>query len=383
MAVDEDFGQPDDDIVARHVENLIGSQAVPVEGEPGEPGGPEVDEDGIPIAPAAPTKGPTGEGLDAETDTAQGGRADGQTAPVSAVQKERRKRQLTEQERGEIEQEALRLRDENAAFRDREARMDERLRMVAERNRAEQAAREQAEQDEKIRRERPDPEIDPVGAELWDRRRETEELRASHDEIRQNQAQEAQLRVRDAVIGASRDAVNHYTSTHPYYSDAFTYLWRSRDEELSLAEPDPGSRAAIIENEKGMIVAMCYGLDQRTGQIFQKRHPDGRPINPGEVIDRWAQLRGFRPPGAAAADNGARVARPAGARQPARESFERVRRGVEDSRGVGAGTASGGARAVTFQTLANMTPAQIVELQLKNPELIDAAMEEYYASGGR
>jgi hypothetical protein len=190
---------------------------------------------------------------------------------------ERRIRELVEENR--------RYQQQLSEERERWARLDERSKQVREaRIAAEQAAKAA---------ERPDPSIDPVGAQLWD----TQQKLAAMEQWRQQQEQQfAQLQQGFTANQQEQQwqnwvmaEANNYSRTQPDYMDAARYAVAKRNEfwaelgyspeqaqQLTMAEANLVTRSAMANNRS--FGPAIYKFAQWMG--YQPANGNGKGVTP-------------------------------------------------------------------------------------------------------
>ena len=181
-----------------------------------------------------------------------------------------------------------RARQERAELQERWARMDERKRVMEEAGRQAQeeaARREQAAQ-------RPDPDVDPVGARLWDQEQRlvqmeqarAEEQRQYQTWVQGQQQQAEQQRIQYEVENWRANQEAMFKQTTPDYGTAVDYLHAKRLEHWQMM----GNNADEAEK---------MWLRERFAYVAQTKFNQDRGYptkNFGEVVYKLAQDLGYR-----------------------------------------------------------------------------------------
>lgn len=161
------------------------------------------------------------------------------------------------QEREAARQEVQRIAQENATLRENWARLEERQRMATE---AQQRA-QQAEQEMQRRAQRPDPDVDPQGATLWDTQQALAAVQAQNQQLMQTveqrtqqftgafqQNQMAQFAQMQANVG--RQKYPDYDARVDFARDQRKRLW------MSVGYPEQQA-TAIVQNEEVALLAQA------------------------------------------------------------------------------------------------------------------------------
>jgi hypothetical protein len=193
------------------------------------------------------------------------------------------------------------LERELAAERERVWRLDERRR-VSEEIEAATATRQQQPAEPPSRLgERPDPYYDPIGADLWDVRRETELVRMGLEEQQRSAAQH------EFSTWVNNDAVQ-FRAEHPDYDQATAHAYNFRVEYWKGLGLPEGKACAIVDQEAvatAMLArqngrsasATFYALAQKVG--YQPNGTQQSAARSAPVRQRQAPMRGkpqARPP---------------------------------------------------------------------------------------
>lgn len=194
---------------------------------------------------------------------------------------EKRIKQLLERENA--------LRQQLAESNERWARLDERRRQVEEaRQAADNAARQQREA-----AQRPDPSIDPVGAELWDTKkalRDLTEWRQQQEQtLQQIQGNFQQVQQQNDFYNWINYEAQNYSRTQPDYYDAARYAAEKRMEWWQELGLPPDHARQMVLNESNLIAAMArqtgksfapvvYKIAQQWG--YQSRNGNGAAAKP-------------------------------------------------------------------------------------------------------
>lgn len=258
---------------------------------------------------------------------------------------------------------ARKAEEDLAAMREERARLDERLKMARE---ADERARQQVlakpvEVPTKLGG-RPDPAIDPIGADLWDARREAEvaryeaaEAKAGNTEI---SAQVAANREQQQFANWVNDDAQRFRAQHPDYDAAADHVYTFRVQwwrDLGLTE----EAAKQIVDQEAVASAM---LARQNGK------------SAASGFYTFAQKIGYQGNGAQPAAAAEPEVQPSPTQQ-ARERLNQVREGQKFqglSRVPAENPANVDWSSMTAQDLANMPEDQFVDLNndpVKGPQL--------------
>lgn len=191
------------------------------------------------------------------------------------------------QERDNARAEAQRATQEAAELRERWARLEERQRMATE---AQQRA-QQAEADATRRASRPDPDVDPTGAALWDTQQQLAQLAQNYNGLLQTVDQRTQQFTgaiqQNQMAGYVQNAANRGRMQHAdwdarvdFARDARTKFWMSVGHNEAAAKN-------IVANEEMALIGSCAqtGADpiaavvQMTEQWGYKPNGNGQRTN--------------------------------------------------------------------------------------------------------
>lgn len=165
---------------------------------------------------------------------------------------ERIRELVAERKAAEAEREAARR--EAQELRERWARLDERRNQAAEAASRFDADREAAER----QAQRPDPAIDPQGAELFDIRQAREQDRRELEELKRQVAQGTQQTAatleQQQMLNFLRDDVGRFEREHPDYSQAAAFAAERRKEFWMRLGHNEDNARAIVERETAAIV---------------------------------------------------------------------------------------------------------------------------------
>jgi len=157
----------------------------------------------------------------------------------------------------EVNERAKAAEKEAADLREKWARMDERARQAAEGRQAAEQAREAA----RRAAERPDPAVDPVGADLWDMKTLLAQERAARqaEQARwQQTAQGLQQNQEEAQFaGWVNQQAQHYATQDPAYFEKATFAANERIEfwqQLGLA---PEAARDIVQKESVLLAKIA------------------------------------------------------------------------------------------------------------------------------
>lgn len=226
---------------------------------------------------------------------------------------------------------------ERDELREKWARMDERTRQI---NEAREAAQQQAQEAQRAA-ERPDANIDPVGAKLWDleerdRKRE-QELSAAQQRLQELQGGFQQNQQLQAFTNYVTYDVQRYKAQHPEYDEAATFAAQKRQEAWMAAGATPEVARNIVQRESEALANLAM--------------QNGRSV--AEAVHMLAKQWGFQPQ-APANGNGQRPAQPS-ANQARLDQVQRA----QSHQGIGHIPGGGNEATTSYK---NYTPAQIAEM---------------------
>ena len=211
----------------------------------------------------------------------------------------------------EVNEKAKTLEAELQAQRERLARLDERAQMARE---AEERARQQPAQPIEIPTKlgtKPDAAIDPIGADLWDAKREAEIARFEAAEARAGNTQVAEqvqaTRQQQEFANWVNNDAQQYRAAHPDYDQATQHAYNFRVEYWKGLGLDD-ARARQIVDQEAVATAMLarqngksaadtfYGLAQKVGYQQGNGNPQApvpvQPeVQPAQGKERMRQVR--------------------------------------------------------------------------------------------
>ena len=230
-----------------------------------------------------------------------------------------------------------------AELQEKWARLDERSKQLRE---AQQAAQQQAEAQQRAA-ERPDPTVDPVGAELWDTKQAMAQMQSQFQQLQGQFAQQVtglQQNQQQAEFNnwVDREAAN-YATQDPAYYDKARYAASKRMEFWQSLGATPEMSQELVARESFALAAMA----RSNGKHFPT------------IVSGLATGWGWQPQQPTQNGNTATPASsPAPAPTAAQQRLNQVQKGqtVQGlSRVPGAGTEA----ATTYR---NYTPAQIASM---------------------
>jgi hypothetical protein len=217
---------------------------------------------------------------------------------------------------------------------DKWARMDERSKQVREAQQAAQAAARAA--------ERPDPAVDPVGAQLWDVTETLKQERAAREQLATQFQQTIQgiqgnQQTSDLTNYVLQD-VQRFSTQKPDYINAVNYLAAKRTEFWQTVGYDP-------EHAKGIVQMEAMAVAQKARETGQ---------SPAQIYYNLAGQFGYSN-GVAQAPNGQGGGVP---NQQPNARIQQLQRG-QQAQGIGHLGGAGGEAQTSYR---NYTPAQIAAL---------------------
>jgi hypothetical protein len=243
------------------------------------------------------------------------------------------------------------LQKELQEAREQRARLDERLRIFAEANKAAQPKAETAQAEPEAV---PDPEQD-IFAYARHLEKQVNELRTGFKETQE------QTRAREdgeRILNSYKADAQQFAAREPAFTDAYQHLYASRARELQFAGmTDPKQILATIAQDEIAIARQAIEMG----------------VSPAERIYQIAQARGFTPKAFEPAPDPAANAKPVG--DTAAQKAERAAAG---QRGPGRSlSAAGGAPAgglPTVEQLAKMSEEDFNKFAKNNPSAVTALM---------
>lgn len=274
-------------------------------------------------------------------------------APEQAEQSQEQKPQVPERipyERFKEVNDALKAQQkELLEYRERWARLEERDKQIQE---ARQAAERQRQEAERAA-QRPDPAIDPVGAEMWDVKEQNRILAQNMQQL-QNQFQQGLGSLQQNAQQSEHDnwVVNQaqmYAQQNPGYFEAAQYAAQKRMETWQAVGATPEQAREIVTREANFITA----LSRQTGQHF------------GPAIMNFAKQMGWQ--GAPVNGNPA----PAPQQTANQQRLQQVQKG-QAVQGLNRAPAAGNEAGTNYRNytpmqLANMSDAEFARIKA-NPQ---------------
>lgn len=171
--------------------------------------------------------------------------------------------------------------------------------------------------------ERPDPQVDALGAIEWDNRQLRSQIQQlSEWRTQQEQGQQRQTQVQRLTQHLTQSE-QQFAQTTPDYFQAADYAIKREDLRLQAFYPDPAVRANILRQEIANVVA----------QSIQSG------VNPAQLIYQHAANLGYTRAAAPAPAPGAAPAAPPAAPQTVPEVVSTIQRGLQQqSKGSGGST---------------------------------------------
>lgn len=290
--------------------------------------------------------------VDQELQGQQQGQGQGHSVPLAAL--------LAERKRAEAAHAEL------LQMRETQARVDERLRMLAERRAAEAAAQEQANIPPP-----PDPELEPAEHLRW----QQEQLRAQQEQIWASQQQMARQSEEQAQMLWQNQVENWKLQQLPALNQAARQKYEDYEQVLQIAleakaaellpqvRDENELRGRMEETVKG-VVQQCIAYDE-AGRPYFHTNPSEAVYAYGKAIQQrlghWFGQQGAGAPAAAPQAPAARPMAPPAAQPNGR--LASIQHGVSNARSLG--TARGGAAptgALTMEALANMSEDDFARL---------------------
>lgn len=231
-----------------------------------------------------------------------------QQAPPQQTQPEKHPPTHVPRDRfNEVNEERKQLRARVAELSEKWARLEERAKLAQEaQERISKAAEAPATPP------RPDPEVDPYGAQLWDRDRKIEELERRYQSIEQNTTktaeqvqQQAQAREFETWFKNNEDA---YRRSNPDYDQASLYARQKLEEYWrAIGMPEQAVQQTVSQ--------LAYSVADTARRLNQ---------NPAEAYHKLAQMMGYAPQQAAVV-----TPQPAPAPSQAQQTLAQVQKGQQ------------------------------------------------------
>lgn len=168
-------------------------------------------------------------------------------------------------ERKELES---KLREE----RERWARLEERQKLISEEKAAAKAAEDRAAEEAERAAARPDPAIDPIGAELWDLKEENRKFRDELTETRKAVSADITSTRQQAEVQAFSNSLNNdlaaFRAAHADYDEAAQFVTRARQEFWQSVGKTPEEAFHLVQQEALAVAKSALDAGQSPAEKY-------------------------------------------------------------------------------------------------------------------